>query len=283
VTSGTTPADPADAWRPLQYHRFRDERSRPFHDLLGLVERDGWPRRGPRIVDLGCGTGELTAHAHRFLDASETVGLDASPAMLADAAAHAGPRVRFARADIAAFPDRAPEATGDERFDVVLANASLQWVPDHERVLASWSTALTDDGQLAVQVPSNVDHPAHVVADEVAHEDRFAAAFADAPGGVPPTDPVRNVLPPEGYAALLDALGFGRQHVRLQVYGHHHETTADVVEWVKGTNLTRFQAVLAPDAFAEYVDRYRTRLVEVLGDQRPYFYPFKRILLWARR
>ena len=94
---------------------------------------------------------------------------------------------------------------------------------------------------------------------------------------------MRNVLRPERYAALLDELGFGRQHVRLQVYGHHHDTTADVVEWVKGTNLTRFQAVLAPDVFAAYVDRYRTRLVEVLGDQRPYFYPFKRILLWGRR
>jgi trans-aconitate 2-methyltransferase len=274
----TTPPAPQDAWEPDRYHRFRDERSRPFFDLLALVERDGFDRLGPRVVDLGCGTGELTAEAHRRLDASSTVGLDASAAMLADAAAHAGPRLTFATADIAEFP-----APGVGAFDVVLANASLQWVPDHERVLARWASALGDDGQLAVQVPSNADHPAHLVADEVAHTPEFAGAFAASPAGGPPSDPVRNVLAPERYAALLDELGFARQHVRLQVYGHHHATTGDVVEWIRGTNLTRFQSVLPAEVFEAYLDRYRARLVEVLGDRRPYFYPFKRVLLWGRR
>ncbi len=274
----TTPPATRDAWQPEQYHRFRAERSRPFFDLLALVERDGFDRRGPRIVDLGCGSGELTAEAHRRLDASSTPGLDASPAMLADAAAHAGPRLTFAAGDIAEFPS-ADAGT----FDVVLANASLQWVPDHERVLARWVSALGDDGQLAVQVPSNADHPAHVVADEMARAPEFAEAFAATPAGSPPPDPVRNVLAPERYAALLDELGLGRQHVRLQVYGHHHAATADVVEWIRGTNLTRFQAVLPAAVFESYLERYRERLVEVLGDRRPYFYPFKRILLWGRR
>ena len=279
----TTPAPPtpaqADAWQPDQYHQFRDERSRPFFDLLALVERDGLPHEGPRVVDLGCGTGELTAEAHRRLGARATLGLDRSSAMLADAAAHAGPRLEFASADIGAFP----AADNVQQFDVVLANASLQWVPDHERVLVQWSGALRDGGQLAVQVPTNADHPAHVVADEVAGASEFADAFAQTPAGAPPSDPVRNVLAPERYSALLDELGFARQHVRLQVYGHHHAATADVVEWVKGTNLTRFQAVLAPEVFDAYLDRYRARLVEVLGDQRPYYYPFKRVLLWGRR
>ena len=47
-----------------------------------------------------------------------------------------------------------------------------------------------------------------------------------------------------------------------------------MVEWVKRTNLTRFEAVLTPDVFAAFLDRYRERLVEVVGDRRPYFYPF---------
>lgn len=274
----TTPPPARDAWRPDQYHRFRDERSRPFFDLLDLIERDGFGRRGPRVADLGCGSGELTAEAHRRLDASATVGIDRSAAMLAGAAAHAGPRLAFAAGDIGAFP-----AAGDGEFDVVLANASLQWVPDHEAVLARWTTALTPGGQLAVQVPSNLEHAAHVVADEVAHDPAFADAFAATPAGRPPPDAVRNVLSPERYSGLLDELGYARQHVRLQVYGHHHESTADVVEWVKGTTLTRFEAVLPPDVYERYVDRYRVRLVEVLGDQRPYFYPFRRVLLWGRR
>jgi trans-aconitate 2-methyltransferase len=66
------------------------------------------------------------------------------------------------------------------------------------------------------------------------------------------------------------------------VYGHHLVSTAAVVEWTKATALLRFQRLLPPELFESFVDRYRQRLVEVLGDRAPYFYPFKRILFWAR-
>ncbi len=77
---------PSPDWNPEQYGRFRDERARPFFDLLDLVQ----PRPGMRVVDLGCGTGELTRELHRRLSARETIGIDNSPAMLAKSAAFAG-------------------------------------------------------------------------------------------------------------------------------------------------------------------------------------------------
>ena len=73
-----------------------------------------------------------------------------------------------------------------------------------------------------------------------------------------------------------------RQHVRLQVYGHHLGSTADVVEWVKGTSLTRFATRMDAGTFEAFVERYRTRLLEVLGERSPYLYTFKRILFWGR-
>jgi trans-aconitate 2-methyltransferase len=155
----------------------------------------------------------------------------------------------------------------------------LHWVPDHEHVLARWRDALADDGQLAVQMPTNADHGSHVVAREIAEEEPFLSAF----DGSPPPDPVGRVLRPEEYSRMLDRLGFARQHVRVQVYPHHFESTAGVVEWVKGTNLTRFENRLPPDLYAAFLDRYRVRLLEVLGDHQPYFYPFKRILFWTRK
>ena len=82
---------------------------------------------------------------------------------------------------------------------------------------------------------------------------------------------------------MLYRLGFARQHVRLQVYPHQFEYSGEVVEWVKGTNLTRFESRLTPELYAEYLDRYRTRLLDALGEHRPYLYTFKRILFWARR
>ena len=91
------------------------------------------------------------------------------------------------------------------------------------------------------------------------------------------------MLAPEQYAILLHHLGAARQHVRLQVYGHVLDRSADVVEWVRGTSLTRFGGLLPADVFEAFVDEYRRRLLEAIGDTAPYFYPFKRILFWAAK
>ena len=251
-----------DAWDPDQYHRFQAERARPFHDLVALLQ----PVDRPTVVDLGCGTGELTAALHEATGARATTGVDRSPAMLERARIHATETLQFVEDDIGDF-------TGSGELDVVFANASLQWVPDHPTVLARWTAALGPGGQLAVQVPANADHHSHVIAQQVANE------YLDEP----PPDPVRSVLPPEAYAELLDELGFVDQHVRLQVYGARLASTAEIVEWVKGTNLTRFQSRMAPDRFEAFLAEYRARLLGVIGDRAPYFYAFKRILLWGRR
>ena len=253
-------------WDPGQYERFARERSQPFYDLLALLQ----PVPGGRIVDFGCGTGELTAILHEHLEAKETVGIDSSPAMLEKAPTGAG--LSFRAGDL-----RHTDGLGP--VDVIVASASLHWVPDHERVLASWAELLGPGGQLAVQVPANVDHPSHTTSAQLATEPPFLEAL----GGEPPPDPVLSVLRPEQYAVLLDRLGFSEQHVRLQVYGHHLASTAEVVEWVKGTSLTRFKERLSGQLYDQFVDEYRQRLVAVLGDHRPFFYPFKRILFWARR
>ena len=259
-----------DAWDPQQYGRFAAERSLAFFDLVALLERVP----GGRVVDLGCGPGELTALLPSLLGAGEVLGIDSSTSMLDQAAAHREPRVSFRPGDLATWED--PGA-----WDVVLANASLHWAPDHPAVLARWAASLGEHGQLAVQVPANADHPSHLVAAEVAAEEPFASAFV---GGSPPPDVVsENVLTPEAYAVLLHDLGFTEQTVRLQVYGHLLGSTADVVEWVRGSTLTRFQRGLPAKLFDELVGRYRERLLERLGDSSPYFYPFKRILLLGRR
>ncbi len=253
----------ADRWDPDQYNRFAAERQQPYWDLVSLLA----PVDRPRVVDLGCGDGRLTALLHTALGATDTLGLDSSAAMIAASGAHSSAAVTFARRDIGVWEEPAA-------FDVVLANASLQWVPDHAAVLGRWARSLRPGGQLVVQVPSNSDHATHLVAAELATE-----LLDD-----PPPDPVaQNVLAPERYAVLLDQLGFERQHVRLQVYLHHLSSTADVVEWVKGTTLTRFKPAFGPEGWPRFVDRYRQRLLALEGDRSPYLYPFKRILMWGQR
>jgi trans-aconitate 2-methyltransferase len=255
-----------DVWNPDQYVRFARERRQPFDDLVELIE----PVPGGRVVDLGCGTGELTVDLHRRVEAGQTLGIDTSAAMLRSPLDHHG--IRFQLADLTKFAPADP-------LDVIFGNASLQWSPDHEAQLARLTGLLAPGGQLAIQVPTNATHASHTVIAEVAGEAPFVAALD--PASI--VDPVAaNVLLPERYAELLHELGFARQHVRLQVYGHVLASTADVVEWTKGTTLTRFARALPPNLYDAFVDRYRQRLLEVLGDHQPYFYAFKRILFWAR-
>jgi len=255
---------PDDTWSPEQYERFHDERSRPFLDLVGLVR--GCP--GMRVVDLGCGTGELTRLLHQRLQASETLGLDSSEAMLRGSAAFAGDGLRFERGDVAEF-----HAAG--RYDLVFSNAVLHWLPSHEALLERLGSALAPGGQLAVQVPANFDHASHVVAAEVGSEPPFAAAL----GG---HTHANNVLPPESYARLLDRLGFVDQHVRLQVYGHRLAARDEVVEWVQGSLLTHYRRRLPAALWEPFLTRYREKLLPRLDDTRPYFFTFKRILIWGR-
>lgn len=260
----------ADAdWDPEQYARFEAQRAQPFWDLVDLIHRGGLDRG----VDLGCGTGALTVSVAERLGVRHMTGVDNSPAMLAQSERHGRVEVEFVEGDISRW-------TSDADHDLVLANAAMQWVPDHHAVLERWVAALAPEGQLAVQIPANHDHPSHLASSYVAHQEPFTSEL----GGDPPPDPVAaNVLAPEEYATVLYALGLSEPNVRLQVYPHVFTSSADVVEWTKGTSLIRFFKRLPRELHEPFVSAYRDELLARIGRQEPYFYAFKRILIWGRR
>lgn len=253
----------SDVWNPTQYEKFRDQRAQPFFDLLGLVEE----RSQLRAVDLGCGTGELTAELHRRLACQSTLGIDTSAAMLERAASFAGNGLRFKISDLAQFEAKEP-------FDLVFSNAAVQWVPDHVAVFERFRRLVATGGQLAVQMPANHDHPSHLAARAVAEREPFASALS----GYKRESPVLLV---EEYAQLLHDLGFTRQHVRTQVYGHLLASWEDVVEWVRGTLLTDYEKRLNPGQYSQFLEAYRTELGARVKAAEPFFYPFKRVLLWG--
>lgn len=259
-----------DTWDPDQYHRFASERARPFHDLLAMVG----PVPGGRVVDLGCGAGELTVQVHEHTGAATTLGLDTSAAMLEKAAGLERDGLHFEQADLRTAREQGP-------WDLAFSNAVLHWVPDHRRLIRDIAASIGPGGQLAVQVPANFDHPSHTVAAEVLRR----TEYSEAGGAKLVTSPGHHILKPEEYAELLDELGFVEQRVRLEVYGVVLESTASIVEWTSGTLLTPVRSALAsdPERYDRFVDDYRSRLVEVVGDHAPYFFAFKRILFWARK
>lgn len=244
-------------WDPEVYGRFAAERRQPFVDLLAMIE----PRPKMRIVDLGCGPGELTRELHEHLAAEETIGIDNSETMLLKTSAFGSEMLRFQRDDIEAF-------VADRPFDLVFSNAAFHWIPNHTQLLTRLTSFLNPQGQVAVQMPANDGHASHRIAAEVAAE--FGLA--------PRPD---HVLRPADYASLLYRLGYKRQSVRLQVYGHLLESTRAVVDWVKGALFTEYEKQLDASRYAEFLERYTRRLLQELGEERPYFYTYDRALFWA--
>jgi trans-aconitate 2-methyltransferase len=256
---------PPDTWQPDTYARFASERSRPFYDLLDLVA----PVPGGRVVDLGCGTGELTRELHRRTQAAETVGVDSSDAMLAKSAAFAADGLRFERADIADFAPAEP-------YDLVFSNAAYHWVPDHPALLQRLTRGVKPGGQLAFQVPDNFDHASHRAAEEASSEEPFRSALG---GRAHP----RNVLAPERYSEILARLGYSEPIVKLQVYGHPLHSREGIVQWVEGSLLSEYRRGLPPSLYEDFVRRYRAILFDTVPDERPYFFTFRRILAHSRR
>src|SRR6266545_3382508 len=162
------------AWDPAQYLKFEAERARPFHDLVGRIE----VKAPQRVVDLGCGPGNVTATLLDRWPAATVLGVDSSPEMIARARGLAGPRLDFVVGDIGSWRPDGP-------VDVIVSNAALQWVPIHVELLPHWMAALTDDGALAFQVPSNVDSGAARIFREVAARPRWSGQLGPVATAVP--------------------------------------------------------------------------------------------------
>jgi len=255
-----------DTWNPDQYGKFQQEREQPFLDLLALIQ----PAPSMRIVDLGCGTGSLTGRLHEALNAAETIGIDRSERMLEVARREPLPRgLRFEAGTIESFD-------ADASYDLIFSNAAFHWVEDHETLVGRLFAALKPGGQLAFQVPAMHDSPSHTLPNLLAGSDRFAATFGDWQRPQP-------VLEPQQYSRLLFRAGFSQPKVRLIVYPHVFASRDQVVDWMKGSLLTEYEKRLQPEQFAEFLVLYRDRLLPLLDPDRPFLFPFKRILCWGRK
>ncbi|QPG62444.1 trans-aconitate 2-methyltransferase [Pseudomonas sp. BIGb0427] len=252
-------------WSAAQYSTFENERTRPVRDLVAALPN----HTVASAVDLGCGPGNSTqVLASRYPEAQVT-GLDSSEDMIA-AARQRLPQMAFEVADIASW-------SVDEGVDVILANASLQWLPDHALLYPQLVRQLTAGGSLAIQTPDNLDEPAHRQLREIAKLGSWASKVGDLQ------------LPPRHTAAYYyDVLSPHCRRVDVWRTTYYHPLAGGapaVVEWFKGSALRPYLAALDAQEQADFLQYYLQAMEQAYppAADGTVLLPFPRLFIVATR
>lgn len=254
-------------WDPERYLAFAGERGRPFVDLVARIDA-----ADPRVVvDLGCGPGNLTSLlADRWPGAAIT-GVDSSADMVrATSDTKAAERVSFRHADLRDWL----RAAAPGSVDVLVSNATLQWLPEHLDLMPALVRAVAPGGWLAFQVPGNHDEPSHTIRAALAAEAPYAehtagAATVSAHGAAT-------------YLRALQALGC-EVDAWETTYLHVLHGPDPVFAWVAGTGARPTLQALPDDLRAGFEAELKARLRTAYPDEGyGVVLPFRRVFVVAR-
>jgi len=254
-------------WSATQYTKFEAERNRPIMDLLAQLA----PLESGLAADLGCGPGNSTELLKRHSPEAEVIGMDSSPEMI-EAAKKRMPGTHFELGDIAGWSNPGP-------FDIILANASLQWVPDHQALMPALIGKLKTGGRLAVQMPDNLEEPAHILMRETAASGPWAGKLADSANARTARQE------PDWYYRLLRGAA-GEVDIWRTTYHHVLAGGASgIVEWFKGTGLRPFLNPLDETERAGYLERYTAAVAKAYPalPDGSVLLPFPRLFFVAKR
>src|SRR3954469_4058678 len=249
-------------WDPGSYLRYADERGRPFFDLLARVGATE-PRS---VADLGCGTGSLTETLVERWPTAAVTGVDSSAEMIGSAPA--GTPVRYVEADLRDWRPADP-------VDVLISNATLQWVPGHLELVPDLLGNVAPGGWLAFQVPGNFGEPSHTLRHRLEADPRFAPHLTGVRGP--------EAFDPEVYLELLLALGC-EVDAWETTYLHVLHGEDPVFTWVSGTGARPTLQALPDDLRPDVEQEFKRRLREAYPERDgAVVLPFRRVFVVARR
>jgi Trans-aconitate methyltransferase len=254
-----------DVWQPQTYCRFTRERERAALDLLHRIENID----PGSIVDLGCGTGNLTRRLAERWPRARVVGVDASAAMLTEARATPS-SVEWLDASIDAWTPDAP-------VELLFSNAALHWLDDHATLFSRLVGWLRHGGVMAVQMPRNFDEPSHTAMIETIE----AGPWHDR---LTPLVRRRPVGRPDWYADLLLPL-VHELDIWETVYWQVFEGENPVVAWTSGAALRPLLAVLDEAEQERFLADYGARIAAAypIRSSGATLFPFRRLFILARR
>jgi trans-aconitate 2-methyltransferase len=251
-------------WNPNQYLKFEDHRTRPAVDLIQQI-----PIEQPQtVVDLGCGTGNITKLLRERWPQAQITGVDNSPQMLAKAQG-AAPEITWETGDVATW-------NPSQKVDVIFSNATFNWLPDHDTLLPQIMQHLTPGGVLAIQVPRNYEAPSHALMQEIAQSGPWTTTLK-------PLIKAPSVQAPENYYKILSP------HAKtLKIWESTYLQALDgvnpVAEFTKGTALKPFLDALDEPLKGQFEAEYRRRVLQAYPPQPDgkTLFPFKRLFIVAQ-
>jgi trans-aconitate 2-methyltransferase len=229
---------PTHTWDPERYLRFADERGRSFVELVARIDASD----PATVVDLGCGPGHLTHLLRERWPGATVLGVDSSEPMIAEAEPADG--VRFELGDVRTWQPAAP-------VDVLVSNATLQWVPGHLDLLPRLVGHVAPGGWFAFQVPGNFDEQSHVIRRDLAAEAPYAAHTT----GVAAPD----AFGPETYLDALAGLGCTVDSWET-TYLHVLQGQDPVFTWVSATGARPTLEALPDGLREEFTAELKARL-----------------------
>lgn len=255
-------------WSADQYLKFADERTQPCRDLVARIAVP----ESRRIIDLGCGPGNSTEVLAARWPRAQITGFDSSAAML-ETARKSQPQREWIQGDIVEWANE----KGAPRYDIVFANASLQWIPDHAANFPRLLARVAPAGAFAVQMPGNHAGPTHQRMRDIAASSAWRKYF--------PSGEVREWHTSD-LAHYYDVLA--PHAARLEIwetsYLHIFADAKDIVEWYKGSGMRPYLEAIDSEPerqrfMAEYLAAIRP-LYPPRSDGRVLF-PFRRLFMIA--
>lgn len=242
-------------WNAPEYARLSALQAAMAQEVLALLELNGTER----ILDIGCGNGKVTAEIAARVPNGTVLGVDASAAMVAFAAAHnnSAPNLQFAVAD-------ARHLAFEQEFDLVVSFNALHWISEQAEPLQSIRRALKPDGLARLRlVPKGERRSLENVIEETRLSQRWSDYFTTF------HDPYLH-LTPEQYGVLAEQCGLhvSRTHTEAKAWEFQSRAafmafgSVTFVEWTQ-----HLPEVLRLAFITDVLDRYRQVAADAPGEE----------------